>query len=79
MSSTAIGGILLIIGAYFTFKGKILLSVSVYTLADVCWVIAAFSIGDWFAIATVTIGGILGILALVKMHTGAMRKDLKWK
>lgn len=78
MTATALGGIMLILGSFFVMRGEIFKSVLVFTTADVCWVIAAFATGDWFAIFTVTLGAVFGIYALIKMHKGEMRKELKW-
>lgn len=78
MSATALGGIMLILGSFFVMRGEIYNSVIVFTVADICWIIAALGTGDVFAMFTVTIGGILGIIAMFKMHKGDMRKKLHW-
>jgi len=71
-----IGGILLNIGAYFTYKGKIFNSVVTYLFADICWIIMAVERGDWTGMAFITVGTTLGFLAFLKMQKGSMNKDL---
>ena len=78
MTPTSIGGLLLIVGAFFTFRGEMSKAIWIYTIADFCWILAAIATGDVFAIITVSIGGILGIAALYRMQIGKMRKTLKW-
>lgn len=70
------GGLLLISGAYFTYMGKIFNAVLFYAIADVCWVIIAYSSGNIIGAVFVLIGLILGILAFLKMNNGIMRKTL---
>lgn len=77
MTPALIGGILLIIGAWFTYKGNIIISISFYFIADCCWILIAYSTGDVLGAFMVSIGMILGVLAFMKMHTGKMRKSLK--
>jgi len=74
---STLGGLLLIIGAIFTYRGEIFKAVSAYFLADICWVIISFSIGNIFGSITVIIGMLLGLGAFLKMRNGKMRKDLK--
>ena len=71
-----IGGILLNIGAYLTYKGKIYESVFVFLLADICWVAMAYIRSDYLGAFFITVGVIFGLLAFYKMQTGKMRKNL---
>jgi len=71
-----IGGVLLNIGAYFTYKGNIFNAVVTYLFADICWIIMAFDRGDWTGMAFITVGTALGFMAFLKMNTGVMGKDL---
>ena len=73
-----VGGILLIIGAYLTFKGKMYHAVFVYFMADCAWLLLSFLSGDIIGAVTVFIGMALGLGAFIKMNTGKMRKELKW-
>ena len=75
-SVAVLGGILLNIGAYFTMKGWIYRSVSVYIVADICWVFLAYENGDMIGMSLIIIGTILGIIALYKMYKGMMLKNL---
>lgn len=76
MSVSIIGGLLLVLGAWFTLKGNVYHAVMIYFLADICWVILTYHNQDWFGTTVVAIGMILGLLAFLKMNTGRMRKDL---
>jgi len=79
MSFAIIGGILLNVGAFLTFKGKIYQSVIVYLFADVCWVIMAYEKDDIWGVISISVGVILGFLAFVKMQSGVMSKNLNGK
>lgn len=76
MSAATIGGILLIIGSFFTYKGNILLSVIIYFCADLCWFGIAISTGDYLGASLVLIGMALGIGVFIKMHKGVFVKTL---
>lgn len=79
MSFAFIGGILLNIGAYLTYKGKIYESVIVYLFADICWIIMAYERDDVWGVLSITIGVLLAFLAFIKMQRGDMRKTLNKK
>lgn len=79
ISILTIGGLLLILAAWFVYKGEIFLSVFVYLVADVMWVINAFSIGDKIGASFIIAGMFFGILATFKMQLGKMSKSLKIK
>ena len=71
-----IGGLLLILGAVFTFYGHINKSIVTYFFADAMWVGISFSTGDYIGTALVTIGMSLGIGTYIKMNRGYLRKTL---
>jgi hypothetical protein len=75
-SFAIIGGILLNIGAYLTYKGKIYQSVIVYLFADLCWIIMAYEKKDMVGAVFIVTGTIFGFLAFLKMRDGEMRKNL---
>ena len=75
-SFAILGGILLNIGAYLTYKGKIYQSVIVYLFADICWIIMAFQKDDMIGMSFIIIGTIFGFLAYLKMKDGEMQKNL---
>ncbi len=70
------GGILLNIGAYLTMKGLVYRSVSVYILADVCWIFLAYQNNDLIGMGFIILGTVFGIIALYKMYKGHMEKNL---
>jgi len=72
-----IGGILLILGAFFMFFGKVYYSSWTYVLADLCWSTNSFLHGDILGMIMVNVGLLLGIGAMYKMHIGVFTKDLK--
>jgi hypothetical protein len=75
-SFAILGGILLNIGAYLTYKGKIYQSVIVYMFADVCWIVMAYEKSDFIGAGFIIVGTIFGFLAYLKMKEGAMSKSL---
>jgi len=76
MSFAILGGILLNIGAYFTYKGKVYQAVIVYLFADICWMIMAYEREDILGTIFIIIGTALGFLAYLKMKNGTMNKSL---
>jgi hypothetical protein len=76
ISFPLLGGILLNIGAYLTFKGKIYESVIAFLLADVCWIIMAYQKSDYMGAFFITTGTLFGVLAYIKMKNGVMHKSL---
>lgn len=76
MSFAIAGGILLNIGAYLTFKGKIYEAVMVYLVADLCWIIMAWQRDDYIGVLLIIVGVVFGFLAFVKMKNGNMNKNL---
>ena len=76
MTPALVGGILLIIGSYTVYRGKILYSVGLFFAADCMWVLISLSVQDYLGASFVAIGMLLGLAAFVKMNTGKMRKNL---
>lgn len=76
MSFALLGGILLNIGAYLTYKGKIYQAVIVYLFADVCWIIMAYEKDDYMGTILIITGTIFGYLAYLNMKNGKMHKTL---
>ncbi|WP_151900005.1 hypothetical protein MLC52_08135 [Sulfurimonas sp. NW15] len=76
MSFAILGGLLLNIGAYLTYKGKIYQAVIVYLFADICWIIMAVQKEDVIGAGFIVTGTIFGFLAYLKMKNGAMKKSL---
>lgn len=77
MSLALIGGLLLIVGAWFVYQGNIFRSVIIYFVADICWVMIALYDKDYLGAVFIFVGMTLGLLAYLKMNSGKMRKDLK--
>ena len=76
LSFAILGGILLNIGAYLTYRGKIYQSVIIYLFADICWIIMAYENRDMMGAVFIVTGTIFGFLAFLKMKDGEMRKSL---
>ncbi|QOY53921.1 hypothetical protein HUE87_08440 [Candidatus Sulfurimonas marisnigri] len=76
MSFAVIGGLLLNVGAYLTFRGKIYEAVIVYLFADLCWIIMAYERDDFWGVISIVVGVAFGILAFIKMKNGDMNKSL---
>jgi len=71
-----IGGILLILGAYALFKGKLLWSVGLYGVADIMWALLAYKQKDTFGMLCVIIGLIFGLFVFIKSKKGEFVRDL---
>ncbi len=76
ISFAVLGGILLNIGAYLTYKGQIFNAVIVYLFADICWIVMAYEKEDFVGAVFIIVGTLLGFLAYLKMQKGEMRKTL---
>ena len=76
MSYALIGGLLLNVGAFLTFKGRVYEAVLVYLFADVCWVIMAYERDDFYGMLSILFGVTFGLLAFLKMKNGKMNKNL---
>ncbi len=76
MTFAILGGILLNIGAFLTYKGKIYQAVIVYLFADLCWMIMAYTRDDYIGAVFIIIGTTFGFLAYLKMRNGTMHKTL---
>jgi len=79
MSFAVIGGILLNIGAYLTFRGKIYEAVAIYLFADICWIVMAWERDDLLGVLSISIGVTFGLLAFFKMRSGKMSKSINKK
>jgi len=77
MSFAVLGGLLLNIGAFLTFRGKIYEAVAVYLFADICWIIMAYQRDDFWGMISIIVGVTFGLLAFLKMKTGKMNKSIK--
>ena len=75
-SFAIIGGIMLNVGAYLTFRGRIFEAVWVYLIADLCWIAMAWQRGDALGVFFIAVGIFFGLLAFRKMHRGDMEKSL---
>ncbi len=76
MSFAVIGGLLLNVGAFLTFRGKIYQAVIVYLFADLCWIVMAYERDDFWGVVSIIVGVTFGVLAFIKMKTGKMNKTL---
>ncbi|MEJ2467979.1 MAG: hypothetical protein P8Y51_02720 [Campylobacterales bacterium] len=75
-SFAIIGGILLNVGAFLTFRGQIFRAVMAYLLADLCWIVMAWQRDDYWGMVSIAVGIGFGLLAFRKMHRGDMEKSL---
>lgn len=79
ISFAVIGGLLLNIGAYLTFKGKIYEAVIIYLFADLSWIIMAYQREDFLGVLFIFVGVVFGLFAFLKMKNGEMSKTLNGK
>ena len=76
ISFAVLGGLLLNIGAFLTFKGKIYEAVGIYLFADICWIVMAYERDDYWGVASILVGVSFGLLAFLKMQSGKMNKSI---
>ena len=76
ISFAVIGGLLLNVGAFLTWRGKIYEAVAVYLFADICWIVMAYERDDFWGVSSITLGVTFGLLAFMKMKRGKMNKNL---
>ena len=76
MSFAILGGVLLNMGAFLTYKGKIYQAVIIYLFADMCWIIMAYEKNDFIGAFFIITGTLFGFLAYLKMKNGEMKKTL---
>lgn len=78
MTPADVGGLFLIIGAIFTYRGEIQRAVMSYFIADGAWIMLAVQSGDTRGTVFIVVGTLLGLGAFIKMNGGTMRKTLNW-
>jgi len=71
------GGLILILGAWFVFKGEIFVATFAYLTADAMWIINAYQLGDMQGALFISVGMALGIGATYKMQIGKFAKNIK--
>jgi hypothetical protein len=76
ISFAVLGGILLNIGAFLTYRGKIYEAVISYLFADVCWIVMAYQRDDMWGAVFIFFGLFFGVLAFMKMKQGVMNRSL---
>lgn len=76
MTFAILGGILLNIGAFLTYRGRIYQAVIAYLGADLCWMIMAYVRDDYIGAFFIITGTTFGFLAYLKMRNGKMNKSL---
>ncbi len=76
MSFAILGGLLLNIGAYLTYKGNVYKAVIIYLFADLCWMVMAYQEKDFVGAVFIVLGTLFGFLAYLKMKNGQMNKSL---
>jgi uncharacterized membrane protein len=79
MTPALVGGILLIIGAFFMYRGLAMYSILTYFLADIAWAVMSYQNKDYIGLLFVIIGMLLGFGVFLKMHTGFFVKNLHTK
>lgn len=70
------GGIFLIIGSYFLYKGYAFYSIIVYFFADLCWLGISILNHAWFGSMAIAIGIIFSVGTWFKMNKGIFKKTL---
>lgn len=76
ISVVTVGGLYLILGAFYMYFGKIGFASMAYVLSDIAWAINAYTYQDYFGFLVVLIGVIVGISVMYKMKQGIFVVDL---
>ena len=76
LSILSAGGVILIVGAYYTYYGNMYFGIMSYTIADVCWIINAIQHDDVFGSITISIGITVGLIVTYKMRSGIFNKSI---
>lgn len=71
-----IGGVLLNVGAFLTYRGRIFEAVWAYLVADLCWMAMAWARDDRWGVLFIGVGILFGLLAFWRMQRGKMEKSL---
>ena len=71
-----LGGISIILGNLFVLRGDVYNSIKMFLLADIGWVMLAFSTGDWIGFSIVMGGVVISIFVFMKMHLGIFHKSI---
>lgn len=74
---STVGGVLLVMGAALTMLGNIYRAVFTYFLADLCWLYLTYTTGNRWGLLTVSLGTLMGFIALLKMYRGLFHKTIK--
>jgi len=79
ISIVTVGGLYLILGAFYMYFGKIGFASIAYVLSDISWAINAYAYQDYFGFAVVLIGVLVGMTVMYKMKQGVFVTDLHSK
>jgi len=76
MSPAIIGGLLIIGGSIFMYRGEVFRASIFFLLADIAWIFLGIQSGDWIGTGLIIVGAILGLGTFIKMHSGKLKKTL---
>lgn len=76
MTTGILGGLFMIVGCAFTWRGNIYKALCAYALADTCWLAQTYAIGDTFGFITVMIATGVSAAVAYKMHSGVFYKTV---
>jgi len=72
-----IGGVFLVLGAFFLARGNVYASVVTYFIADIMWVLMAVSQRAWLSVGMIAFGMACGIYVWWNMGRGKYKKSIK--
>ncbi len=79
IDGAVLGGLCLIIGNWYTYKGKVFTGIKMFLLADFAWLWLAVQTGNIFGVISVSLGVILSFGVFYKMHVGLFHKTVNKK
>ena len=71
-----LGGLLMMLGSFWTYRGNIEYAIVTYAIADFAWIYNAWILGDIFGAFTILFALLLGIGVYYKMQKGTFNKTI---
>jgi len=74
---SVIGGLFMICASYAMYRGNAYLSIILFSIADICWVVQSIISGNIFGSVVIGVAIIFGVLTFLRMRQGTFNKTLK--
>ena len=74
---STIGGLLMLLGSFFTLRGQINISIMIYFIADIAWILLSIQANNIFGAFVIFVAMVVGIVVLYKMKKGTFNKTIR--